>query len=222
MSDLSYVPPVLPSAIYAICVWRRTLLINVAKPDIVGVLLIHLLKLFMNIHQRLEHVIRLSYFFFNSDSILIRIHKIINFAGLPEESGHQFSTLVLQNRQTVFSSLLGHFRLSLPLDLLICLIALRLLFSTDYCMSLFKLFWNSSNITNLQWIYYLRMSIFKPSWLTLSGMVITISEYHVFHAYPEIMILTRCLFYHGPINDLIFLWWHLSSIRLTSAYILLM
>ena len=72
----------------------------------------YLLKLFMNIHQHLEHVIQLSQLLCNSDAILIRIHQIIIFTGLSEDPGQQLSTIVLKSRQAVFSSLLPQFRLS--------------------------------------------------------------------------------------------------------------
>ena len=222
MSDLSYVLSPLLSASYAFCVWRRTLFDQCRQNRYRRCTL----YLFVSNSSWISTSILNMPFNWASSSLTVMLFWYeyikssisLDFVRCLETSLARLFSRVA----TVFSSLLGQFRLSVRLDLLMSLIALWVLLSTDYCLSLFQIFWNSSNITNLQWIYHLKMSIFKPPWLTSCGMVTIISESQVFHGYPENMILTRCLLYHSPINDLIFLRWNLLSTRSTSLQLLLM
>ena len=114
--------------------------------------------------------------------------------------------IVIQSRQTVFSSLLHHFRFSLSLDLLISLIFVKHWLLHEPVSAFLEQSQHYQSPVDLAFENVL-LQTSLIDFLYEGGMLTT-------HAYSETMILTRCLLFLISINDLIFLRWHLHSTRL--------
>ena len=157
----------------------ENLLIHIIKPYLIIILFIYFFLFMMYLYYHLEHIVELFQIFFHSDTVLIRIHEIINLTGW---SGYQLCLSFLQDAS----------QYCLPFSVILTLLVPEL--ASAY-----------SEVKHQHDLMLLLVSdFFKHRFIHLIFVVITmvISESQILHTDPKNMTLTWCMIYNSIIpND---------------------